>query len=164
MKTIWTTTLLLTMATSTAHAEYKKVDMTVFGMDCAPCAHAVRVSMKGIHGVNNVEVNLNTGLVVVQLDPGNTAGMRQFNEAIEKNGFTHKQATVMVVGTLTGTAAAPVLLVTGTSDHYLLAPQAQPAALEALMGKSVTVEGAIPEVAKGKLPDTLKYTAIAEVK
>ena len=71
-----------------AQAEYQAVNLTVFGMDCAPCAHAIHVSMKGIQGVQTVDVNLNTGLVTIKLAPGNKAGMRQFNEAVEKNGFT----------------------------------------------------------------------------
>ena len=65
-------------------------------MDCAPCAHAIHVSMKGIQGVNTVDVDLNTGLVTIKLTPGNSAAMRQFNQAVEKNGFTHKDANVIV--------------------------------------------------------------------
>src|SRR5204863_197131 len=81
---------------------YEQVNLTVFGMDCAPCAHAIHVSMKGIQGVNTVDVDLNTGLVSIKLTPGNNAAMRQFNEAVEKNGFTHKDANVVVRGQLSG--------------------------------------------------------------
>ena len=91
-----------------AHAEYEQVNLTVFGMDCAPCAHAIHVSMKGIQGVNTVDVDLNTGLVTIKLIPGNSASMRQFNQAVEKNGFTHKDAEIIVRGKLTGTANGPV--------------------------------------------------------
>src|SRR5271170_3480427 len=97
----------LALATVAAHAEYEQVNLTVFGMDCAPCAHAIHVSMKGIQGVNTVDVDLNTGLVVIKLNPGNTAAMHQFNEAVEKNGFTHKDTNIIVKGRLTGTASAP---------------------------------------------------------
>ena len=38
----------LTLSPLTLQAEYQQVDLTVFGMDCAPCAHAIHVSMKGI--------------------------------------------------------------------------------------------------------------------
>src|ERR1700733_6370252 len=89
-----------------AHAQYEQVNLTVFGMDCAPCAHAIHVSMKGIQGVNTVDVDLNTGLVTIKLAPDNKASMRQFNEAVEKNGFTHKDAEVIVRGKLTGTGSA----------------------------------------------------------
>src|SRR6185437_13877573 len=54
---------LLAFASLSAHAQYEQVNLTVFGMDCAPCAHAIHVSMKGIPGVNTVDVDLNTGLV-----------------------------------------------------------------------------------------------------
>src|SRR5579871_3568506 len=87
---------LLALSPLAAQAEYAQVDMTVFGMDCAPCAHAIHVSMKGIQGVNEVDVDLNTGLVAVQLTAGNSAAMQQFNQAVEKNGFTHRDAKIIV--------------------------------------------------------------------
>src|ERR1700683_4519266 len=92
------------LSTLSARAEYEQVNLTVFGMDCAPCAHAIHVSMKGISGVNTVDVDLNTGLVSVKLSPSNGASVRQFNEAVEKNGFTHKEANIVARGRLTGTA------------------------------------------------------------
>jgi copper chaperone CopZ len=155
---------LVAASTSMAHAEYRTVDMTVFGMDCAPCAHAVHVSVKGINGVDTVNVDLNSGLVAIKFAAGNTAGMRQIEEAIEKNGFTHKDATVTARGKIMGTANALFLEVAGTSDRYTLSPAAQPADLSGLIGKTVDVQGLLPQAAKGKLPDTLRYKSIAEVK
>src|ERR1700760_4123685 len=97
----------LALSTLAAHAEYEQVNLTVFGMDCAPCAHAIHVSMKGIQGVDTVDVDLNTGLVKIKLNPGNNAAMRQFNQAVEKNGFTHKDANIVARGTLSGSPSAP---------------------------------------------------------
>ncbi|HEX5283744.1 MAG TPA: heavy metal-associated domain-containing protein [Bryocella sp.] len=145
-----------------AHAEYEQVNMTVFGMDCAPCAHAIHVSMKGIKGVDKVDVDLNTGLVAVQLTPGNSAAMEEFNRAVEKNGFTHKDAKIVARGRITGTASSPVLEVTGTNDKYLLAGSG--ANMASMIGKAVTVTGTLPQAPKGKIPDTLKYDFIAEAK
>jgi len=147
-----------------AHAEYQQVKLTVFGMDCAPCAHAIHVSMKGIQGVNTVDVDLNTGLVSIALNPGNSAVMRQFNEAVEKNGFTHKDAAVTVRGQLSGSAQAPFLEVTGTSDRYTLTPAAAGIDLAALLGKTIVVTGLLPQSGKGKVPDTLRYTSVTEAK
>jgi len=154
--------LLALPFSAVAHAQYQQVNLTVFGMDCAPCAHAIHVSMKGIKGVDKVDVDLNTGLVTIKLDPANNAAMRQFNEAVERNGFTHKDAIVVVRGKLTGTVAAPMLEVTGTTDRYALASSGAHADVAALLGKTVTVNGTLPQSAKGKVSDTLKYTAIAE--
>jgi copper chaperone CopZ len=114
----------LALSTLAAHAEYQQVNLTVFGMDCAPCAHAIHVSMKGIQGVDVVDVDLNTGLASIKLTPGNSAAMRQFNEAVEKNGFTHKDANVVVRGQLSGSAKAPIVEVTVTKDRYALTPLA----------------------------------------
>jgi copper chaperone CopZ len=155
---------ILALSTLAAHAEYQQVNLTVFGMDCAPCAHAIHVSMKGIQGVDTVDVDLNTGLVSIKLTPGNSAAMRQFNEAVEKNGFTHRDAQVIVRGQLSGSASAPFLDVAGTKDRYALAPLAVETDLSPLLGKTVVIDGVVPQAAKGKVSDTLRYKTIAEAK
>ena len=154
----------LVLSTLAAHAEYQQVNLTVFGMDCAPCAHAIHVSMKGIQGVNTVDVDLNTGLVSIKLTPGNSAVMRQFNEAVEKNGFTHKDANVIVRGQLSGSAQAPFLEVTGTKDRYALTPLAAATDISELLGKTVVVDGVLPQSGRGKVADTLRYKSVTEVK
>jgi copper chaperone CopZ len=154
----------LALSTLAAHAEYEQVNLTVFGMDCAPCAHAIHVSMKGIQGVNTVDVNLNTGLVSIKLTPGNNAVMRQFNEAVEKNGFTHKDANVVVRGQLSGSAQAPFLDVTGTKDRYALTPLAAGKDISGLLGKAVLIDGMLPQSGKGKVSDTLRYRSVTEAK
>ena len=157
-------TALFALVPLAAHAEYEQVNLTVFGMDCAPCAHAIHVSMKGIQGVDTVDVDLNTGLVTVKLIPGNSASMRQFNQAIEKNGFTHKDAEIVVKGKLAGSANAPVLEVSGTQDRYALSPVTATLDTVSLLGKTVTVTGALPPTSKGKVSDTLRYKTITKVR
>lgn len=147
-----------------AHAEYEQVNLTVFGMDCAPCAHAIHVSMKGIQGVNEVDVDLNTGLVAIKLTPGNNASMKQFNQAVEKNGFTHKDAEIIVRGKLAGTASAPVLEISGTQDRFALSPMAANLDMATLLGKTVTVSGVLPQAPKGTVSGTLRYKTITEAR
>jgi copper chaperone CopZ len=154
----------LALSTLAAHAEYEQVNLTVFGMDCAPCAHAIHVSMKGIQGVSTVDVDLNTGLVSIKLTPGNNAAMRQFNEAVEKNGFTHKDANVVVRGQLSGSRQTLFLDVTGTKDRYALTPLAAGMDISGLLGKTVVVDGVLPQSGKGKVSDTLRYKSVAEAK
>jgi copper chaperone CopZ len=153
---------ILALTSVAARAEYEQVNLTVFGMDCAPCAHAIHVSMKGIQGVDTVDVDLNTGLVTIKLTPGNTASIRQFNQAVEKNGFTHKDAPVVARGKLTGTASAPFFEVAGTQDRFALIPAAAAADITPLLGKTVTIAGIIPQSPKGKVSDTLRYNTITE--
>jgi len=154
----------LALSSLAARAEYEQINLTVFGMDCAPCAHAIHVSMKGIQGVNTVDVDLNTGLVSIKLAPGNNAAMRQFNEAVEKNGFTHKDANVIVHGQLSGSAQAPFLEVTGTKDRYALTPLAAGTDISGLLGKTVLIEGVLPQSGKGKVSETLRYKTVVEAK
>jgi copper chaperone CopZ len=154
----------LALSALAAHAEYEQVNLTVFGMDCAPCAHAIHVSMKGIQGVNTVDVDLNTGLVSIKLTLGNSAAMRQFNEAVEENGFTHKDANVVVRGQLSGSAQAPFLDVTGTTDRYALAPLTAETDISGLLGKTVLIDGVLPQSGKGKLSETLRYKSVTEAK
>ncbi len=153
----------LALSTLAAHAEYEQVNLTVFGMDCAPCAHAIHVSMKGIQGVNTVDVDLNTGLVTIKLMAGNKASMRQFNEAVEKNGFTHKEADIVARGKLTGIASTPFLEVAGTTDRFALVPFAAGSDLSSLLGKTVTIAGVLPQAPKGKVSNLLRYKTITEV-
>jgi copper chaperone CopZ len=156
--------LALTLSPLALQAELQQVDLTVFGMDCAPCAHAIHVSMKGIEGVNSVDVDLNTGLVTVKLNPGNRATMRQFNEAVEKNGFTHKDASIVAKGKLTGTASAPVLQIDGTTDQFALTPASGGVDLALLLGKTVTIAGVLPQAPKGKVSATLHYKSVTEAR
>jgi copper chaperone CopZ len=154
----------LALSAVTARAEYQQVNLTVFGMDCAPCAHAIHVSMKGIQGVNTVDVDLNTGLVSIKLTPGNSAAMRQFNEAVEKNGFTHKDANIIVRGQLSGSAQSPFLDVSGTKDRYALTPLTAGTDISGLVGKMVLIDGVLPQSVKGKVSDTLRYKSVTEAK
>jgi cation transport ATPase len=156
--------LSFALSSLAAHAQYLQVNLIVFGMDCAPCAHAIHVSMKGIQGVNTVDVDLNTGLVAIKLNPANTAAMRQFNEAVEKNGFTHKDADIVANGKLTGTANAPVLEVSETQDRYALSPASTAIDIASLLGKTVTVAGLLPQAPKGKVSNTLRYKTITEAR
>jgi copper chaperone CopZ len=155
---------LIGMYALAARGEYEQINMTVFGMDCPPCAYAIRASMKGIQGVDAVSVDLNSGLVTVKLTPGNSADMRQFDEAVEKNGFIHKGSEVIVQGVLSGSAKALFLDVTGTKDRYALTPTASAVDMSALLGKKVVVAGTLPTTAKGKVAGNLLYKTISEAK
>ena len=70
-----------------------------------------------------------------------------------------------MAGKITNNAGKLQLQVSGSNDVLQLVP-ATPGALDAaaLSGKTVIVAGEIPEAAKGKLPDTLRYNSIEEQK
>jgi copper chaperone CopZ len=125
----------------------------------------VRVALKNVSGVDSVEVSLNKGLADVTLKPGNTVTMQQLQRAITKNGFTTKQSIVTVSGTVLLEQDKLKLRVSGTSEIYELLPakaQTQNPDARQMNGKTVTVEGVIPETSKGETPDKIQFNGIHE--
>ena len=123
----------------------------------------MRVSLKSVAGVDSVDVSLEKGLAVVKMKPGNAATLRQLNQAITKNGFTMKDSTATVAGTVLATDGKATLRVSGSNDVLDLVPQSgsAPDALS-MVGKSVVIEGTIPEPGKGKAPNAIHYQSIKE--
>ena len=123
----------------------------------------MRVSLKAVTGVDSVEVNLEKGLASVKMKPGNTAMLKQLNDAIAKNGFTMKQSTATIAGTVVVANGHRALRVSGSNEMLELVPDASvtpaPASLD---GKSVLVEGTIPEAGKGKSPGSIRYHLLKE--
>jgi len=123
----------------------------------------VRVSLKAVSGVDTVEVNLEKGLASVKMKPGNTATLKQLNDAIAKNGFTMKQSNATITGSVAFANGHAQLRVSGSNEMLELIPDPSatpaPASLE---GKSVLVEGSIPEASKSKSPDSIRYRSLKE--
>jgi copper chaperone CopZ len=127
------------------------------------CAHAVRVSMKSVAGVDTVEVSLEKGLAVVKMKPGNTATLKQLQEAITKNGFTMKQSHATIAGQIFVENGKAQVRISGSNDVLSLIAENQAAPdANAMNGKIVVVQGTIPEAAKNKLPDAIRYYSIVE--
>jgi len=123
----------------------------------------VRVSLKSVSGVDSVEVSLAKGLASVSMKPGNTATLKQLQEAISKNGFTMKDSPATVLGTVVVTNGKTQLLVSGSNEVLTLVSESQSSIdLTPLSGKSVIVEGTVPEATKGKVPGTIRYRSIKE--
>jgi copper chaperone CopZ len=125
----------------------------------------VRVSLKAVPGVDSVDVSLEKGLAAVKMKPGNTTTLKQLNEAIAKNGFTMKDSSAVVAGTVAVTNGVATLTVTGSNDLLRLVPQSASApSASTMVGKIVVVEGTIPEAGKGKAADSIRYQSITEEK
>jgi Heavy-metal-associated domain len=122
----------------------------------------VRVSLKSVSGVDSVDVSLAKGLAAVKMKPSNTTTLKQLQTAITKNGFTMKQSAVTVVGTAVVDSGRVQLKVSGSNEMLDLIPQEQVTPIaSSLNGKSVLVEGVVPETAKGK-SFAIHYRSITE--
>jgi hypothetical protein len=125
----------------------------------------VRVSLKAVSGVDSVDVNLAKGLATVKMKPGNTITLGQLQQAITKNGFTMKDSQATVLGTVDVGNGKRQLKVSGSNEVLLLVPESQASGdANSFSGKIVDVSGTIPEAAKGKIPDAIRYRSIQEDK
>jgi len=125
----------------------------------------VRVSLKSISGVDSVDVSLAKGLAVVKMKSGNATTLKQLNDAITNNGFTMKDSTATVAGTVVNNDGKLTLRVSGSNDMLELSPQSDSAPkVTSLVGKAVVIGGTIPEGTKGKTPDSIRYQSMTEEK
>jgi copper chaperone CopZ len=107
----------------------------------------VSVAIKKIPGVEFVEVSLNQGKAMVRLRPGNTARLEDLVQRVRENGFTPKEAKVLVYGELVAATDKLQLKVQGLSQTFDLAldPKAAPSGeLRRQVGRVLAVEGVIP--------------------
>jgi copper chaperone CopZ len=122
----------------------------------------VRVSLKSVPGVDSVDVSLEKGLAVVKMKPGNTATLKQLNEAISKNGFTMKDSSATVAGKVTVSNGKAALQVSGSNEVLDLVPDAASSNVASMEGKSVLINGTIPQAAKGRAPEAIRYRSVEE--
>jgi copper chaperone len=75
---------MVKMQSDEEHPEMSSITYTVPGMTCGHCVNAVTEELTGVPGVENVDVDLATKLVVVTGAPLNDEALRA---AIEEAGF-----------------------------------------------------------------------------
>jgi hypothetical protein len=123
----------------------------------------VRVSLKSVSGVDSVDVSLARGLAAVKMKPGNSATLKQLQNAITKNGFTMKDSVAILAGTVVVANGKTQLQISGSHELLGLIPESQASDdASSFRGKYVLVEGVIPEAKKGKMPDSIRYRSIKE--
>jgi copper chaperone CopZ len=107
----------LLLACRPLHAEYLQIQLKVYGLDCELCARGVGASVHRMTGVKSVEVSLKTGIIAIQLMPGNTLTMSDLRKRIKDNGFRPMEARVTALGQFHGSKFE----VLGTHESYEIA-------------------------------------------
>jgi copper chaperone CopZ len=80
------------------HAEYLRIQLRVYGLDCELCARGVSATLERMAGVKSVDVSLKKGMLDIALIPGNSFKMSDLRKRIRENGFRSMEATVTAVG------------------------------------------------------------------
>jgi hypothetical protein len=117
-----------------------------------------------VNGIASVDVSLEKGLAKVKLKPGNSVTLKQLQDAITKNGFTMKESKLVAAGKIIPDGKTAKLQISGSNEVLALVPESAPAPAPAISSTTTVVEGSVPEAAKGKTPDTIRYRSITEEK
>jgi copper chaperone CopZ len=97
------------------HAEYRKIQLRVYGLDCGLCARGVAASVQRLAGVKSVDVDIKKGMVDIVLVPGNKFKMTDLRKRIRENGFRPVEGTVTAVGEFTRSSNFEVV---GSGESY----------------------------------------------
>jgi len=100
MKRIALIIVVMVVGSYSSNAQIQKVDQEVFGMDCAPCAYGLERGLKKMDGVESVKVSLNNGKAYLELAKNNNLSLRQIQAEVKKNGFSAKNAEIVINGKL----------------------------------------------------------------
>jgi copper chaperone CopZ len=114
---------LVLLAAEPVRAEYLRIELEVYGLDCELCARGVAASVGRLGGVESVNVSLKTGLLEIALTRGNTFKMSDLRKRIKENGFRSMEAKVTAVGRFSGSKFE----VLGSGESYDLGNRASTA-------------------------------------
>ena len=90
MKKLILITLLSLAMSAVALADGTRYEMRVDGLSCPFCVYGVEKKLKKIDGVENIEVDLDNGLVIVNVASGVTLTEAQMAELMTDAGFTFR--------------------------------------------------------------------------
>ncbi len=100
MKKLGIVFTLLVFGFQFTNAQLIKVEQEVFGMDCAPCAYGLERGLKKLDGLEKIVVSLNDGKAYLNLASGNTVTLKKIQDEVKKNGFSARNAKIIMIGDL----------------------------------------------------------------
>lgn len=121
------------------------------------------VAIQKVEGIEDVKVSLNEGNADIKLKPGNKVALEQVREIVRKNGFTPKEASAKIAGTIIERGGKPALQVSGLDSVMLLSGHEKE--LAGLMGQKVLATVSVPEtIPATNAPSAVKVEAISKVR
>lgn len=70
-----------------AETEPRRIEVTILGMSCPFCAYGVEQKLKRVEGVEDLEVDLKTGIATLILAEGADVSNATLKETVEEAGF-----------------------------------------------------------------------------
>ena len=81
--------------TASAFADGTRYQLRVDGLACPYCAYGIEKNLKKIDGVEKIEVDLNNGLVTVNVAAGVTLTEAQMVKLFSDAGFTYRSMLIV---------------------------------------------------------------------
>ena len=131
------------------------------------CAHAVRVALTKVDGIEAVDVSLDRAMTIIQLKPDNTITLSRLRDIISANGFNPAEATIIAIGALAGTTERLSFTVSGTTELFRVRRDPGHAASfdEAIrllaVGAPVELSGVVAAPAGERQPETVTLHRVA---
>jgi len=72
--------------------------LQVDGLACPFCTYGIEKKLSSIKGIEDIKVNIETGLVVVTMKDGSTLSEALANEKVRKSGFTLRSFSEITEG------------------------------------------------------------------
>lgn len=154
MKNIVFIMIIAVLGTFSSNAQIQKVNQEVFGMDCAPCAYGLERGLKKMEGLQNVRVSLNDGKAYLELSENNILSLRQIQDEVKKNGFSAKNAEVVIEGKLINKNGG-FELETGT-ETYIIDTASSDDLISKLKPGTLKIKGVVMDEEDGNLSGTWK--------
>lgn len=92
--------VLVSIPVERSDAQILELDQKIFGMDCTPCAKGVENRMKRLKGVQNAELDLNSGVARLIFSDSHDTSLQQIQHSIIDGGFSPKEARIKIKGNL----------------------------------------------------------------
>ena len=112
--------VLLIAVPLTSHAEILEAELQVNGMSCPFCAFGIEKKLRRVEGVQEVDVLLDDGRVVLTFRANNVATIGALEDAVARGGFQLSGIKLKARGTLTTDDSNPILDVGGEARFWLL--------------------------------------------
>ena len=115
------------------------------------CAHAVRVAIERLDGVESVEMSLNEGRAAIRLAAENGVALSAIRRTVEQQGFTPREAIVEAAVRVFVQHGRLRLQVPGADEIYDVSSSGE-SGLETEIGSVVLITGRIPVPKGGETP------------
>ena len=111
---------LVFLSTAPTFAAIDKVQLYVEGLACPFCTFGIEKSLKKVPGVVSLETTIRTGLVEIEMAPGEPLDPSALNEAVRKAGFTPSRIEATITGKLSTSNEHPALTSSGNGQGFRL--------------------------------------------